>query len=99
MTSLWRLIRHLKPYWLSAVLAPLFMALEVAMDLAQPRLLQQCSHGGPVRGTSPACWSIRNGNGVTGARVPVSVHLRWQRRPSPWESYPNGRSTAKHKEG
>ena len=30
----------MKPYWLLALLAPLFMALEVAMDLAQPRLLQ-----------------------------------------------------------
>jgi ATP-binding cassette subfamily B protein len=35
-----RLLPHLKPYWLPALLAPLFMALEVAMDLAQPRLLQ-----------------------------------------------------------
>lgn len=30
----------MKRYWLPALLAPLFMALEVAMDLAQPRLLQ-----------------------------------------------------------
>lgn len=30
----------MKPYWLSASLAPLFMAIEVAIDLAQPRLLQ-----------------------------------------------------------
>lgn len=30
----------MKRYWLQAALAPLFMALEVAMDLWQPRLLQ-----------------------------------------------------------
>lgn len=40
VSSLWRLIPHLKPYWLPALLAPLFMALEVALDLVQPRLLQ-----------------------------------------------------------
>ena len=40
MNYLSRLLPHLKPYWLPALLAPLFMALEVAMDLAQPRLLQ-----------------------------------------------------------
>ena len=40
MSSLSRLIHYLKPYWLTATLAPLCMAFEVAMDLAQPRLLQ-----------------------------------------------------------
>jgi len=34
------LLRFLRPYWLWAVLAPLCMMLEVAMDLMQPRLLQ-----------------------------------------------------------
>jgi hypothetical protein len=34
VSSLWRLIPPMKPYWLPALLAPLFMALEVAMDLA-----------------------------------------------------------------
>ncbi|MDO3410826.1 ABC transporter ATP-binding protein [Saccharibacillus sp. CPCC 101409] len=37
---MWRLSKYLKPYWLPALLAPLFMVLEVCMDLAQPRLLQ-----------------------------------------------------------
>jgi len=40
MKSMIKLARYLKPYWLAAVLAPLLMALEVAMDLSQPRLLQ-----------------------------------------------------------
>src|SRR5689334_4806938 len=35
-----KLAVYLKPYWLWAVLAPLFMVLEVAMDLMQPRLVQ-----------------------------------------------------------
>lgn len=40
MKSLRALAYFMKPYWLPALLAPLLMALEVAMDLAQPRLLQ-----------------------------------------------------------
>jgi ATP-binding cassette subfamily B multidrug efflux pump len=36
-----KLFKFLKPYWLWAVLAPLFMVLEVAMDLMQPRLIQR----------------------------------------------------------
>jgi ATP-binding cassette subfamily B multidrug efflux pump len=40
MRSLRQLVPFLKPYWLPAVLAPLLMALEVAMDLLQPRFLQ-----------------------------------------------------------
>ena len=39
--SRWDLVRYLRPYWLAAMLAPLCMALEVAMDLAQPYLLQR----------------------------------------------------------
>ncbi len=31
----------MRPFWLPALLAPLLMALEVTMDLAQPRLLQR----------------------------------------------------------
>jgi len=34
------LVRYLRPHWRWAALAPLLMALEVAMDLLQPRLLQ-----------------------------------------------------------
>lgn len=40
MKSLRTLSRYMAPYWVPALLAPLSMALEVAMDLAQPRLLQ-----------------------------------------------------------
>jgi ATP-binding cassette, subfamily B, multidrug efflux pump len=36
-----RLFRYLRPYWHWAVLAPLLMALEVAMDLMQPRMIQR----------------------------------------------------------
>ena len=36
-----RLLAYLKPYWPAAVAAPLFMTLEVAMDLSLPRLMQQ----------------------------------------------------------
>ena len=36
-----KLASFLKPYWLWAVLAPLCMVLEVAMDLLQPRLIQR----------------------------------------------------------
>ncbi len=36
-----KLSSFLKPYWRWAVLAPLLMALEVAMDLLQPRLIQR----------------------------------------------------------
>jgi len=35
-----RLLEYIKPYWITALLAPLFMALEVAMDLTQPKLMQ-----------------------------------------------------------
>ncbi len=40
MSSLRTLIGYMRPYWVAALLAPLLMALEVTMDLAQPRLLQ-----------------------------------------------------------
>jgi len=38
--SLRVMARFMAPYWLPALAAPLLMAMEVAMDLAQPRLLQ-----------------------------------------------------------
>lgn len=34
-----RLIRYIKPYWWAALLAPLLMTLEVAMDLLQPQFM------------------------------------------------------------
>ncbi|HEX5417725.1 MAG TPA: ABC transporter ATP-binding protein [Chloroflexota bacterium] len=39
----------LKPYWRSAVLAPLLMVLEVTMDLLQPRLIQTIIDQGIAR--------------------------------------------------
>lgn len=39
MRSFRELRRYLRPYWLPALLAPSLMALEVAMDLMQPKLL------------------------------------------------------------
>ena len=45
-----RLGTFLKPYWQWAVLAPLLMALEVAMDLMQPRLIQRIVDDGIARG-------------------------------------------------
>jgi ATP-binding cassette, subfamily B, multidrug efflux pump len=34
-----KLLKYIKPYWLSALLAPLLMILEVAMDLMQPQFM------------------------------------------------------------
>lgn len=45
-----KLAAFLKPYWQWAVLAPLLMALEVAMDLMQPRLIERIIDDGIVRG-------------------------------------------------
>ncbi|MDP9351400.1 MAG: ABC transporter ATP-binding protein, partial [Chloroflexota bacterium] len=45
-----RLATYLRPYWHWAVLAPLLMALEVAMDLMQPRLVQRIIDQGIARG-------------------------------------------------
>lgn len=36
-----KLFRYLKPYTWAVVLAPLFMLLEVVMDLMQPRFLER----------------------------------------------------------
>ncbi len=41
MKSAYKLGKFLRPYWKWAVLAPLLMILEVAMDLMQPRLIQR----------------------------------------------------------
>ena len=45
-----RLGVFLRPYWVWATLAPLLMALEVAMDLMQPRLIQRIVDHGIARG-------------------------------------------------
>jgi ATP-binding cassette subfamily B protein len=41
MKSLMKLAALLKPYWQVAMLGPLLMILEVAMDMVQPRLMQR----------------------------------------------------------
>jgi ATP-binding cassette subfamily B multidrug efflux pump len=48
--ALRRLLVYMKPFWWAAVLAPLLMALEVAMDLAQPRLMQHIVDEGIAQG-------------------------------------------------
>jgi ATP-binding cassette subfamily B protein len=50
MQSTRKLRRFLAPYWRWALLAPLLMALEVAMDLLQPRLIQRIVDEGVARG-------------------------------------------------
>ena len=44
-----RLLVYLKPYWKAALIAPLLMILEVAMDLLQPRMMQRIVDQG-IRG-------------------------------------------------
>jgi ATP-binding cassette subfamily B protein len=44
-----KLAAFLKPYWLWAILGPLFMVLEVAMDLMQPRLIERIVDQGIAR--------------------------------------------------
>ncbi len=41
MTATWKLFKFLRPFWHWALLAPLLMILEVAMDLMQPRMIQR----------------------------------------------------------
>lgn len=50
MNATRKLARYLAPYRLWAILAPLLMALEVAMDLMQPRLLQRIIDEGIAQG-------------------------------------------------
>ncbi|MFB9326728.1 ABC transporter ATP-binding protein [Paenibacillus aurantiacus] len=45
-----KLMRYLKPYWWTALLAPLFMLLEVIMDLLQPRLMASIVNDGVTAG-------------------------------------------------
>ncbi|HEX2949576.1 MAG TPA: ABC transporter ATP-binding protein, partial [Armatimonadota bacterium] len=49
MKSLRRLASFMKPFWVSALLAPLLMALEVSMDLSQPHLMQSIVDVGIAR--------------------------------------------------
>ena len=45
-----KLIKYLKPYWIYAILAPLFMIGEVAMDLMQPKLMTKIVDNGLLGG-------------------------------------------------
>ena len=49
MQSFRRLFRFLRPYWKWATLAPLFMVLEVALDLVHPRLIERIIDEGIAR--------------------------------------------------
>jgi ATP-binding cassette subfamily B protein len=53
MQAFRNLARFLKPYRLWAILAPLFMTLEVAMDLMQPRLVQRIVDRGIAHSNMP----------------------------------------------
>ncbi|HJZ45816.1 MAG TPA: ABC transporter permease, partial [Roseiflexaceae bacterium] len=57
----------LKPYWRWAVLAPLLMALEVTMDLMQPRLIQRIVDQGVAR--SDMSVVIQTGLWMSGAAL------------------------------
>src|SRR5262245_5435988 len=57
----------LKPYWRWAVLAPLLMALEVTMDLMQPRLIQRIVAPGVAR--SDMSVVIQTGLWMSGAAL------------------------------
>jgi len=46
MKSFWRLLPYVKPYMLFAILAPIFMCIEVAMDLLSPTIMQHIIDNG-----------------------------------------------------
>src|SRR3954469_18748229 len=48
-----RLLVYVKPYWKAALIAPLLMILEVAMDLLQPRMMQRIVDQGIRGGNQP----------------------------------------------
>ncbi|MGC9346820.1 MAG: ABC transporter ATP-binding protein [Anaerolineae bacterium] len=50
MVAMRRLMKFLRPYWHWAVLAPVTMLLEVAMDLMQPRMIQRIIDDGIMQG-------------------------------------------------
>lgn len=47
---MWNLVRYIKPYWKSALLAPLLMLVEVYMDLLQPKLMADIVNDGVMAG-------------------------------------------------
>lgn len=50
---MWKLKRYLKPYWKAALAAPLFMLLEVYMDLLQPKLMASIVDQGVMQDNLP----------------------------------------------
>lgn len=67
MSSLIKLLRYLKPYKLFTVLGPVFMFIEVAMDLVQPMILQLIIDEGIAKGDSS--YVIKMGLIMIGAAV------------------------------
>lgn len=53
-----KLVKFLKPYWLIALLAPLFMVGEVLVDLSQPKLMSQIVDDGVLAGDMQAILHI-----------------------------------------
>ncbi|GAA4702781.1 ABC transporter transmembrane domain-containing protein [Brevibacillus fulvus] len=47
---MWKLRAYLQPYWKPALLAPILMLIEVAMDLLQPKLMAHIVNEGIVKG-------------------------------------------------
>ncbi|WP_438348715.1 ABC transporter ATP-binding protein [Paenibacillus sp. FA6] len=47
---MWKFKSYLKPYWLSSLLAPLCMVLEVWMDLLQPMMMASIVNNGIMKG-------------------------------------------------
>jgi ATP-binding cassette, subfamily B, multidrug efflux pump len=47
---MWKLAKFLKPYWKAALLGPVLMILEVAMDLMQPKLMADIVDNGVMAG-------------------------------------------------
>jgi ATP-binding cassette subfamily B multidrug efflux pump len=78
MNSMRKLLRYIKPYWKLALIGPILMLVEVAMDLMQPRLLQQIVDVGIARadlglvirtGISMVCLALIGAFGGTGNTV------------------------------
>jgi ATP-binding cassette subfamily B multidrug efflux pump len=46
---MWKLKSYLTPYWISSILAPLFMVLEVWMDLLQPIMMASIINDGIIK--------------------------------------------------
>jgi len=92
MKSLWKLFRYLKPYWASAAIAPILMALEVTMDLMQPYLMSRIVDDGIGKGDMNviintgllmvglaflgACGGVFNGYFAIRASVSAATDLR-----------------------